>query len=215
MRAGVLLVVLAACAERGSGGLSEEEFWQQNAGFDSCYLDNECVIALEPCDACPIAVSSSAAAQFRRQAMEVECTDDGEDLCTTNEFLACDRGRCALLESKPEPTCAPDFPWFWSACNAIADTGCDAGEKCTWFARSLDPLLMCTSCAPSGPKLEGQHCIVGPALVDDCAGGLICMDGYCTEVCDALDNTNCDADETCIEEPGYFEDAENTGACQR
>ncbi len=188
------MVLLAACAERGPGGLSEEQFWQQNAGYEVCDRDGDCEIALEPCDACPIAVNAWSAPQFRLQAMAVVCAGDGAGDCESAEYAACVEGQCALLAGKPPPqVCGGPVPpgVIRCGCNAVANTGCNAGEKCSFVAAGFDPLWGCTTCLPDGARVEGQAC-TSPTSVDsgdDCIGGLLCVDGYCTEVCDTLDNT--------------------------
>jgi hypothetical protein len=131
----------------------------------------------------------------------------GDEACTGAETVA----------SCPEDcTDQPDADVV-AACNAIANTGCNAGEKCTYIIESTEPLLGRTGCADDGTMTEGQACTgAGTAEggVDDCVGGTFCNDSVCTEICDALDNTNCDANEACVEFNGLFDDSENTGLCQ-
>jgi hypothetical protein len=148
----------------------------------------------------------------------------GDDACTGDETAAscpedCDVSGCdndGMCEG-PGETAANCPADCMAACNAIANTGCNAGEKCTYIIESTEPLLGRTGCADDGTMTEGQACTgAGTAEggVDDCAGGLFCNDSVCTEICDALDNTNCDANEACVEFNGLFDDAENTGLCQ-
>jgi hypothetical protein len=113
-------------------------------------------------------------------------------------------------------------------CNAQAQTGCQAGEKCTWIVDQVDPTFLGhIGCVPDGAIATGGAClqpgatngpVPGPNGFDDCAAGNICISGECKVVCDLAlvgDEQGCDAVHACS---GYSDtfDVSNTllyGAC--
>ncbi len=137
--------------------------------------------------------------------------DSGVAVCGDN---VCSGGE--TVDTCPEDCDSnPIFDTPPAACNAVAGTGCDPDEKCTFIVESTEPFLGRTDCAPAGTVPEDGTCVRSETTgVDDCAAGLYCIGGVCTEICGALDNTNCDANETCVTFSDLFEDADNTGLCQ-
>jgi hypothetical protein len=80
-------------------------------------------------------------------------------------------------------------------CNVLAQTGCAAGEKCTWFTDSVsgDTQTGHVDCAPSGPVALNGACKIGDGGAtatgfDDCAKGLYCSGRVCKTVCDPAGN---------------------------
>ncbi len=99
-------------------------------------------------------------------------------------------------------------------CNPVERLGCGSGEKCTFLVESVEPYLACTTCVPAGPITEGGACALPESGADDCAAGLYCAAGRCTEICLTLDDTNCDGDETCVRDPEAFQDIDHVGLCE-
>lgn len=93
-----------------------------------------------------------------------------------------------------------------SECDPVAQTGCEAGNKCTWI-KSGTPHL---GCAPSGAASIGRVCKRDAANgTDDCvAGGICSATGVCASICDptagCLTTANCVVEQTTIAEPYGF-----------
>jgi hypothetical protein len=104
------------------------------------------------------------------------------------------------------------------ACNVFAQTGCLAGEKCTWIIDADTPqLLGHVACAPAGPVAAGAACRFNPPGYigyDDCAAGLVCGDGTCKQICDQQ-NPSCDADHVCQIDPSLFGSPAIAAVCER
>src|SRR5262245_24221254 len=67
-------------------------------------------------------------------------------------------------------------------CNLLSQTGCAAGEKCTWIRLQVGDLeaqqLGQIGCAPVGDKPILADCQWRPAGAtgwDDCVGGAVCL----------------------------------------
>lgn len=83
--------------------------------------------------------------------------------------------------------------WAWSAstgvvaadqCTLVMQTGCEPGEKCSFFATETTPLRGFAGCCEDGTVSSGGACTVDPfTLVDDCSAGLFCEWGLCEEMC--------------------------------
>lgn len=78
------------------------------------------------------------------------------------------------------------------ACNLVAGTGCPDDYKCTLAA----PDMPSTVCVLDGGLTEGTPC-VNLGIFDECASGLICLQGACRAVCDPATREGCGAD-TCV-----------------
>lgn len=94
-------------------------------------------------------------------------------------------------------------------CDPLAQTGCAAGEKCTWILDQQSPSIGHIGCAPDGDIALGCACSVGAAGAtgyDDCAKGAFCSAGTCKTICD-LDGgaSSCGAGGTCVRYGGLFE----------
>lgn len=77
------------------------------------------------------------------------------------------------------------------ACNVLADTGCQATQKCTWIIDlwTGQSATGHVGCATAGTVALGGACKIGtggmmPTGSDDCAKGLYCNSGVCKTVCD-------------------------------
>ncbi|MBP9086293.1 MAG: hypothetical protein KBG15_09240 [Kofleriaceae bacterium] len=78
-------------------------------------------------------------------------------------------------------------------CNVLADTGCQANEKCTWVIDlwTGEDATGRVACAPVSATAGalGAACMVGtggmmPTGSDNCGKGLYCNSGVCKTVCD-------------------------------
>jgi hypothetical protein len=129
----------------------------------------------------------------------------------------CGNGICEGTEATDCPADCTGGADAGAACNAVANTGCAGGEKCTYIIESTEPLLGRTDCAADGTMAGGAACtdaFTAEGGVDDCVGGYFCNDAVCQAICDTLENTNCADNETCVPFNGIFEDANNVGICQ-
>ncbi len=102
-----------------------------------------------------------------------------------------------------------------TACNPVAQTGCEAGQKCTWItvvdgtAQDPDGVGL-IGCVADGAAAIGQACTSGEpgeaTGFDNCAAGGYCIAGTCQEICtDAPDS--CDsATSACGRYTGVFND---------
>jgi hypothetical protein len=103
------------------------------------------------------------------------------------------------------------------ACNPVAQTGCDAGEKCAHLVESDSPLLSRTTCVPNGNVPLGGQCAVGapgPSTgYDDCAAGGHCSGSVCTEICTQAPDS-CPQEASCVPFSGLFSDLDGLGLCQ-
>ena len=100
------------------------------------------------------------------------------------------------------------------ACNPLTQTGCDAGQKCTWINDQDNPPIGHVGCAPEGgvggtPIAIGGACtdpVAGPMGYDDCAKGSVCLSGECKQICDVNGGTPaCDMDHACTRYADFFE----------
>jgi hypothetical protein len=100
------------------------------------------------------------------------------------------------------------------ACNPLTQTGCNAGEKCTWISDQDNPPIGHVGCAPEGgvggtPIALGAACtdpVAGPMGYDDCAKGTVCLAGVCKQICDVNGGTpNCDENHACTRYADFFE----------
>jgi len=113
---------------------------------------------------------------------------------------------------RPDAEVPPDAEWCpssqaLSGCNPVSQTGCAAGEKCTWqyHAEGYGQV----ACVPAGPiPLDGACDFVAPGPTggyDDCAAGLFCGGGTCKSICmDAPDSCPLDTAQ-CVTYPGAFD----------
>jgi hypothetical protein len=110
------------------------------------------------------------------------------DLRFGSQTVKC-RGSTEIGDGFAFPRCHP----------SAAALQCGEGAKCSARAILLAPLFSRMDCVPNGTKLRGDSCnYVSDAdgAYDDCAAGLVCVEGTCHELCEAA---GCD---TCAYVPG-------------
>lgn len=87
-------------------------------------------------------------------------------------------------------------------CHPLLQTGCNAGEKCTWVIDQALPPVGHMGCAPNGAQPTLKACTTGaagPAGYDNCEKGSFCADGVCRQLCDLEGNApTCDLQHTCV-----------------
>jgi hypothetical protein len=94
-------------------------------------------------------------------------------------FYECD-------DPMPVDPCAITTPVI---CNVLQQTGCAAGEKCTWIEDATTPQKVGhIGCAPDGTVARGASCMYTPPGAnggyDDCMKGDVCDHGACKQICD-------------------------------
>ena len=96
-----------------------------------------------------------------------------------------------------------------SVCNPKAQTGCNAGEKCTWINDQDNPPIGHVGCAPDGTVAIGTACTEGPAGpmgYDNCVKGSVCLAGVCKQICDVDGGQpTCDQNHACTRYADFFE----------
>jgi hypothetical protein len=122
-------------------------------------------------------------------------------------FAACGGGNSAKPKADARPITVGDVdaPPGGAACNVLANTGCDTGEKCTWVIDSFTgrDAVGRIACAPAGAKKLNDTCQIGNGMAmatgsDDCEGGLYCIGRVCKTVCDlAGGDPMCGANAAC------------------
>ena len=94
-------------------------------------------------------------------------------------------------------------------CNPLTQTGCNAGEKCTWWTDQDNPPIGHVGCAPDGPLAIGAACmdpVAGAMGYDTCAKGAVCLSGECKQICDQQGGAPpCDANHSCTRYADFFE----------
>ena len=105
-------------------------------------------------------------------------------------------------------------------CNPVAQTGCDAEEKCAQEAVTINEgeanemSFFRTACVADGTVAVGAACVRGPDGVDDCAAGGECFGGSCVASCDNP-STVCIGDANCNVFSNVFTEFEGTvGICE-
>jgi hypothetical protein len=106
------------------------------------------------------------------------------------------------------------------ACDVLAQTGCQAGWKCSWIIDATTPQYVGhTGCVPDGTAQVGAGCEFGAAGAsgyDNCAKGSVCSGfgtpmtpGVCEPICDPQGGSpTCEATHACVAQPELF----STGA---
>ncbi len=118
------------------------------------------------------------------------------------------------------------------ACDAIAQTGCQVGQKCTWVVDiDADPANKANEvgnigCVAAGPLQAGDGCAEAQAGVyngtDACGAGLLCLSSSCKPICDpqVLDGVpltgSCQSKYACATYGGIFAStgAPAAGVCE-
>jgi hypothetical protein len=95
-------------------------------------------------------------------------------------------------------------------CNPLTQTGCNAGEKCTWIIDQVMPMYVGhIGCEANGSVAVGGACMFGaPGATgfDNCSKGSVCSafggtggTGTCKQICDNQGgNPMCDAQHVCV-----------------
>jgi len=100
-----------------------------------------------------------------------------------------------------------------AACNPVAGTGCEQGEKCTWI-RDTESLGH-TGCVADGSVAAGGACTWPETYpsADNCVKGQLCINGACEEVCNYVGTDTCPTDFTCGPWSSFFTDVDGVGTC--
>lgn len=98
-----------------------------------------------------------------------------------------------------------------ASCDPLAQTGCDAGEKCSAVWPAEDGGDAVTECQPDGALGAGEPCELVPrpdgTRVDDCAAPLVCgPEGVCAAACEHRVRGSCGEEATCVAVNHLFED---------
>jgi hypothetical protein len=94
-------------------------------------------------------------------------------------------------------------------CNPLTQTGCQAGQKCTWVTDATMPMpLGHIDCVPDGTVQAGAACTNGPAGpmgYDNCVKGNYCEGSVCKSICDPQGGAPmCPTNFACSEYEGLF-----------
>ena len=88
-----------------------------------------------------------------------------------------------------------------TTCDVLTQSGCAAGQKCTWVRLSVSPPLGQPQCTPDGTVATFGACVYGPTGsttgYDNCVEGNICLasptvdqaNGTCRPICSLFDTT--------------------------
>jgi hypothetical protein len=95
------------------------------------------------------------------------------------------------------------------SCNVLTQTGCAAGQKCTWVTDSTSPPLGHIDCVPDGTVMVGSACTPGPVGpttgYDNCKAGSYCESMVCKRICDPQGGTpTCPTNFACGVYSGLF-----------
>ncbi len=133
--------------------------------------------------------------------------DVGDDAGGTPKDASVDAETDAMLDADVDaPPAGP--------CDPLTQTGCAAGEKCTWLVDALMPQHVGhVGCAPDGAVQADQSCTYGAPGVtgyDNCVKGLVCSNltggtGFCRTICDTQGSAvSCDSNHTCAAYADWF-----------
>jgi hypothetical protein len=126
--------------------------------------------------------------------------------------LGCDAPhRPMLLPPDGPPPDAPCGLARASSCNPVAQSGCNATEKCTWVLGrpgTCDHL----GCRPPGVARLGEPCVWGAGGFDDCVKGAVCLAGRCAAICELAVSIGCAEGLRCQASDEVF--AGYVGVCQ-
>ncbi len=131
----------------------------------------------------------------------------------------CEPHLCGLCHLTKDGADDDQGPPQGDRCNLLTQTGCNAGEKCTWIHDQLMPPVAHIDCAPDGVVAVGGACSYGmpPMGWDDCDRGTVCIGGACDPVCDQGGGApQCDAGRACVVVSGFLgpPGAEAAGICE-
>lgn len=98
----------------------------------------------------------------------------------------------SVPDARPLPI---DANYCDEGCNPLAQTGCQAGEKCALFhpESEADEFDICdVRCFADGSLPEGAECQVEPGQIDDCVAGTLCYWGHCQQLCTPTTHGGCE-----------------------
>jgi hypothetical protein len=112
---------------------------------------------------------------------------------------------------------SPDAALEPVACNPVTQTGCNSGDKCAQVVQSATPFVAQTTCVPNGVVAAGSACTAGaPGATgyDNCAAGLDCSGGVCSEICGQGPPDTCSGSSSgCVQFEDLFDDVAGVGLC--
>jgi hypothetical protein len=102
-------------------------------------------------------------------------------------------------------------------CNPLTQSGCAAGQKCTWVTDATMPTMLGhIDCVPDGVAATGAACTMGmpgPTGYDDCAKGNYCEGSVCKLICDPQGGSPmCPSSFSCVTYSGVFGSADQAAA---
>lgn len=174
----IVIVVLGAAYAFGCSGDSSPTIKTGCASDGECKGDRVCVDgACTPASSHPVTTVPSDVSTPIDRGIHSACTPGDVRTCT------CVRGTKILNGTQG---CQADGSSFgWCDCEVPCDlyyqTGCTEDEACY-------PANEGTTCFKAGTANVGEFC----NYTNDCAGGGICVDGLCHQVCDAHNNASSD-----------------------
>lgn len=127
-----------------------------------------------------------------------------------------DAGSDAGSDAAPDDAgadAAVDFGSF--DCNPLTHVPCEDDERCTWIDTASGSGTL--SCLPDGAVSADDACTRDGNGVDDCARGLICIDGACANTCNLEDRASCAPGNYCVAYEGVYSEASDpalAGACK-
>lgn len=101
--------------------------------------------------------------------------DQGEIRGMSRSFQSASRGCLG------DGFCAP-----YCLTRSAYPNGCAESERCTSRITHFDPIFSRLRCAPIGPRQLGDACTYTAdeaGAYDDCGRDLLCVDGFCRQVC--------------------------------
>lgn len=176
----VMVMVLAACSNNHAQAPGDAAVAVDGAvdAAWQCGSDADC--------ASPTAICDASTHVCRGCAANAECASDICDVAT---------GVCDAFGSSG------------AACDPILQAGCPASApRCTWIADTASSGHI--GCVAQGSAALGSACMGGAAYpaFDDCAGGSICVNGGCEQICALNDGSAaCPSDRACGLYNGLFE----------
>lgn len=119
-----------------------------------------------------------------------------------------------MVDAAVDAAVTPDAP---TTCDPLAQTGCQATEKCTWVDDGTGANGR-NQCVPNGTVALGGACTFtgGANDYDNCVRGEYCTNGTCETICNPAGGTPmCDAQHACQVYDGVFgvSGSETGGVC--
>lgn len=121
--------------------------------------------------------------------------------CGASPDYHCPTGQMCVDTGGGQGRCYYENPFDagLTGCTLVPQSGCGTGGRCT-VNRLHNPT---TVCVPEGPYGIGEAC-VGFGQLDECAGGLVCLERHCRQLCAAsVEGNLCGSNEECISYVGW------------